>query len=93
MKSEPEPPFTYTTKVALETTTVRSTKSIPTCRFWSRVTVLNPDHSYSLIMICDEDDEDASDKNTDAIGLEFEQSQRSRSVPQWAAHYSPSKNE
>ena len=81
------------TKVALEATTVCSTKSILTCRFWSRVTVLKPDHSYSLIMICDEDDEDASDKNTDAIGLELEQSQRSRSVPQWAAHYSPSKNE
>ena len=65
------------TKVAWEATTVRYTKSILTCRFWSRVTVLKTDHSYS--MICDEDDEDASDKNTDAIGLELEQSQRSRS--------------
>ena len=52
-----------------------------TRRFWSRVTVSRPDHS--LIMICGEDDEDASDKNTDAIGLELEQGQRSRSVPQW----------
>ena len=59
------------TKVALEATTVRSTKSILTSRFWSRVTVSRPDHS--LIMICGEDDEDAGDKNTDAIGLELEQ--------------------
>ena len=50
-----------------------------------------PDHS--LIMICGEDDEDASDKNTGAIGLELEQSQRSRSVPQWAAHCRSSKDE
>ena len=59
------------TKVALEATTVRSTKSILTSRFWSRVTVSRPDHS--LIMICGEEDEDAGDKNTDAIGLELEQ--------------------
>ena len=65
-------------------------QSILTRRFWSRVTVSRPDHS--LIMICGEDDEDAGDKNTDAIGLELEQSQRSRSVPQWAAHYRSSKN-
>ena len=39
------------------------------------------------------DDEDASDKNTGAIGLELEQSQRSRSVPQCAAHYRSSKDE
>ena len=81
------------TKVALEATTVRSTKSKLTRRFWSRVTVSRPSWSYSLIMICGEDDEDASDKNTDAIGLELEQGQRSRSVPQWAAHYRSSKNE
>ena len=44
-------------------------------------------------MICGEDDEYASDKNTGAIGLELEQSQRSRSVPQWAAHYGSSKDD
>ena len=77
------------TKAGLQSTTVRSTKSKLTRRFWSRVTVSRPDHS--VIMICGEDDEDASDKNTNAIGLE--QGQRSRSVPQWAAHYRSSKNE
>ena len=50
-----------------------------------------PDHS--LIMICREDDEDAGDKNTGAIGFELEQSQRSRSAPQWAAHHRSSKDE
>ena len=44
-------------------------------------------------MICGEDDEDAGDKNTGAIGLELEQSQRSRSVPQWDAHHRSSKDE
>ena len=47
----------------------------------------------SLIMICGEDDEDAGDKNTGAIGLELEQSQMSRCVPQWAAHHRSSKDE
>ena len=75
----------------MEATTVRSTKSIVTRRFWSPVTVSRPDHS--LIMICGEDDEDACDKNTGAIGLELEQGQRSPSVTRWAAHYRSSINE
>ena len=44
-------------------------------------------------MICGEDDEDAGEKNPGAIGLELEQSQRSRSVPQWAAHHRSSTDE
>ena len=65
------------TKVALEATTVHSTKSILTSRF-SRVC---QGLIIVLIMICGDDDEDAGDNNIGANGLELEQGQRSRSVP------------